>query len=120
MLGRRIERGGLRHYAGRGFATVASLALGIAVYDTQCGAKLFRVNDHVKQAFTAPFASAWVMDVEILSRYLALTGLADAGNRIREVPLQTWRDVPGSKLKVGASIRALWALVGIWRRRRRS
>ncbi len=117
MLGRRIDRRPLRHYAGRLFGTAASLALGVAVYDTQCGAKIFRVTDAVRQAFREPFRSRWVMDVEILSRYIAQVGQQEAGARIYEVPLQAWTDVPGSKLRLGPAVRALWDLFEIWRRR---
>ena len=115
MLGRRIKRSPLRHYAGRMFATAASIALRIAVYDTQCGAKVFRVNDAVRQAFGAPFRSPWVMDVEILARYIATVGRASAVARICEIPLQAWTDVPGSKLGVGHALGALWSLFVIWR-----
>ena len=38
--GAKIERHASRHYAGRTFASLASLILDISLYDTQCGAKL--------------------------------------------------------------------------------
>jgi dolichyl-phosphate beta-glucosyltransferase len=112
LLGRHIRRNELRHYCGRLFATAASLAVRLGAYDTQCGAKIFRVNEAVRRAFTAPFRSRWVFDLEILKRYLAAGGSA---SHIYEVPLTTWTDVPGSKLGVGHAFRALWDLIVIAR-----
>jgi dolichyl-phosphate beta-glucosyltransferase len=115
LLGRNIRRSLIRHYSGRVFATAASLALGIAVYDTQCGAKIFRATAPVRSAFDRPFQSRWIFDVEILSRYLAVCGTADAESRIYELPLRSWRDVPGSKLKLRHAARAAWDLARISR-----
>ena len=116
LLGRHIERLAFRHYTGRLFATAASLALNMAVYDTQCGAKIFRVNSSTRQVFVEPFRSHWVFDVELLARYLAISGRAQAMTRIYELPLMTWTDVAGSKVKPWHGVRAMWDVVQIWRR----
>ena len=120
LLGRQVRRSLVRHYCGRVFATAASFALGVAVYDTQCGAKIFRATPQVQQAFDAPFRSRWIFDVEILARYLAATGAAEAGSRVYELPLTTWTAVPGSKLRVWHGVRAIWDLARIAIRRDRA
>lgn len=115
LLGRHIHRHASRHYFGRVFATGASLALRLPVYDTQCGAKVLRANEAVRQVFSTPFRSRWVFDVEILARYLATTERAVAESRIYELPLTAWRDVPGSKVTIWHGIRAFWdlAMIGL-------
>ena len=107
LLGREIDRRALRHYSGRVFATVVSLMLRLAVYDTQCGAKLFRATPQVASLFEEPFHSRWVFDVEIIARLTVLAhekGMGAIEDLIYEHPLMEWRDVPGSKLN-------LWAYV---------
>jgi glycosyltransferase involved in cell wall biosynthesis len=102
LLGRRIERSGFRHLAGRAFATAASLVLGLPVYDTQCGAKLFRVTTATHEVFSRPFHSRWIFDVEILARMVAESedaGGVSARKVIYEYPLERWRDVRGSRLR---------------------
>lgn len=90
--GSQIERKFHRHLFGRLFATAAGVLLGVKAYDTQCGAKLFR-RSVVSQVFAEPFLSHWIFDVEI---YLRL-----GHDRIVEYPMLVWRDVPGSKVKIG-------------------
>jgi dolichyl-phosphate beta-glucosyltransferase len=116
LLGRDIRRSLVRHYCGRVFATAASFTLGVGVYDTQCGAKIFRATETVRQAFTAPFRSRWIFDVELLARYLSATGTEQSGARIFELPLESWTAVPGSKLTVRHALRAVWDLAMIARR----
>jgi glycosyltransferase involved in cell wall biosynthesis len=101
LLGRQVERRAVRHYLGRVFATFVSTMLDLPIYDTQCGAKLFRVNEHAQALFGAPFLSRWIFDVEIIARYLRAVGPQAAAKRIYEFPLMRWVDVAGSKLKPG-------------------
>jgi hypothetical protein len=102
LLGRQIRRSGVRHFVGRAFATAASLVLRLPVYDTQCGAKLFRVTPVTHQLFARPFRSRWIFDVEILARMvwaMESVGGESARNTIYEYPLEEWQDVRGSRLK---------------------
>lgn len=118
LLGRRIERWPLRHYLGRVAATAISLILGLRVYDTQCGAKLFRATPSVRALFEEPFATRWLFDVEILARFiLSLRGDRDAAkDAIYECPLTEWMDVAGSSLTPADYGRAAVDLLRIWRR----
>jgi len=107
MLGYDIERSALRHYLGRVFATAASLILRARIYDTQCGAKLFRAGPALTGALSAPFLSRWAFDVELLGRLLiGAPGVAPLPlGAIVEVPLAIWHDVEGSKLGLAGMAR---------------
>jgi glycosyltransferase involved in cell wall biosynthesis len=126
LLGRRIERNALRHYLGRVFATAASIALRIAVYDTQCGAKVMRRMPALEAALSQPFLSRWAFDVELIGRMLVPGGgiAALAIEDIREVPLNVWRHVRGSKVRPWHFATALVDIgriaVDLGRRRRHS
>lgn len=114
LLGHTVRRRPVRHYLGRLYATAASLALGVPVYDTQCGAKVFRVGVPLEAALSEPFHDPWSFDVELLARILADPNLpADA---IVEVPLLEWHDVSGSAVGPVAGLRAVIALAGMRRR----
>jgi dolichyl-phosphate beta-glucosyltransferase len=108
MLGSSIVRSYLRHLLGRVFATAAAAMVGVQSYDSQCGAKLFRVG-LVDEAFGEPFLSRWIFDVEILARL--------RGRELIEYPLRRWADVGGSKMSViRVAIPTLIDLIRIHRR----
>jgi glycosyltransferase involved in cell wall biosynthesis len=88
-LGSTIIRNPARHYFGRVFSTVASIILKIPVYDTQCGAKLFR-PENIKKIFQDPFLSTWLFDLEIFARYINTFGRDEVLERLIEVPLTQW------------------------------
>ena len=102
LLGRNIQRNPLRHYVGRVFATCASLLLQIGVYDTQCGAKIFKNSNLLREVFGKPFKVNWTFDVEMLARfYLVLNDTpAQISLHWYEYPLKEWVDVKGSKVKL--------------------
>jgi glycosyltransferase involved in cell wall biosynthesis len=107
LLGRSISRNPARHYFGRVGATLISQSLGLAVYDTQCGAKLFRAGDAMREIFSEPFLSRWIFDVEIIARLVRQRGRDDAANAIYELPITVWHDVKGSKVRSTDFFRAL-------------
>jgi len=116
-LGASIDRKPLRHLVGRVFATVAAAAVGVPVYDTQCGAKLFRVNPQLEAALRTPFSSRWSFDVELLCRLYGRLGEGTAQGLVAlEVPLSEWHEVSGSKLHIGSMAKSFAELLGIWAR----
>lgn len=117
LLGRDIERRALRHSVGRVFATLASIVLRLPVYDTQCGAKLFRVTPELERAIERPFATRWSFDVELIARLIDEHGDRRLVARsMQEYPLRRWRHVAGSKVGPLDFLRALGELYRIARR----
>ncbi len=116
LMGRDIKRRAHRHYLGRIFATFVSLAIHLKIYDTQCGAKIFRVTNTLKTIFNTPFQSKWIFDVEILARYMKEKKISssEAENLIYEFPLPEWRDIEDSKLKPTDYFVAFTELVQIY------
>lgn len=111
-LGAIVERKESRHFLGRIFATFASLILKIPVYDTQCGAKLFRSDLSV--LFEEKFITKWMFDVELLARYRNKFGRKSTLSNIIEVPVNSWIEMGGSKLKFRHMVRTPFELVAIY------
>jgi glycosyltransferase involved in cell wall biosynthesis len=119
LLGRSIRRSRARHYLGRVFATATSTLLRLPIYDTQCGAKLFRATPMTRSLFADPFAVGWTFDVELIARMICLERQGagrDVADLIYELPLETWHDVAGSKVKATDFLRAAFELLRIHRR----
>ena len=96
-LGSSIRRSVFRHYLGRVFATIVSNILNIPVYDTQCGAKLFR-TEHAELIFSKPFLSRWFFDVELFARSIEHIGRKNTVHSFLELPLSQWHDQGQSKI----------------------
>lgn len=117
LLNHKINRTAMRHYLGRIFATLASLVLHLKIYDTQCGAKIFKNIPELKTVFAQPFMVNWIFDVEILARFILLgksTGKWSVEDSAVEYPLEVWHDVEGSKLKIRDFLMAPFELFRIF------
>ncbi len=121
LLGRSIRRNRLRHFLSRLFATAASLFLRVDIYDTQCGAKLFRVTQGLAALFQEPFVTRWIFDIEIIARLMrarAGTQRPQVRDIVYEVPLSEWRDAAGSKIRFRDFVIAIFGMVEICRKYR--
>ncbi len=118
LLGREIHRRAARHYAGRVFATVASMVLRLPVYDTQCGAKLFRADVDLRAVLAERFTTRWIFDVEMIARLVRVrrrSGGPLVETSIYEYPVEQWIDVRGSKLRLRDYVKAARDMFRIWR-----
>jgi glycosyltransferase involved in cell wall biosynthesis len=116
--GAAIERNASRHYTGRAFATLASLALDISLYDTQCGAKLF-ARDLVSGLFSEPFLTRWLFDLELLMRLRKLLGKEEFDRIVYEHPLSVWVEKGDSRIRLRDALAIPYDLARIRRAYRR-
>lgn len=107
LAGHLIERVHFRHYIGRLFATVMCWSFGFAIYDTQCGAKLF-YRKVLTNVLKEPFYSRWIFDVELIIRISRLSFLKGKNNCLHndhwlyEMPVKEWRNISGTKRSISA------------------
>jgi len=111
-LGVNIFRDSFRHYVGRVFATLASSTLNLPIYDTQCGAKIFR-KDLIEVAFGEPFISTWLFDLEVIMRIVKKLGWNQFSLVSREIPLYEWIEKGGSKVKMSYMFRLPFDLLKV-------
>jgi len=114
-IGSVIDRKKSRFLIGRIIATIISDMLKIAVYDTQCGCKLFTKNLS-KQIFDDNFISKWLFDVEIFFRIIEIHEKENALRKMVEVPLTKWIHSENSKVNVTYFFNLLFDLYNIRRK----
>lgn len=95
MMNTEIKRSWFRHFAGRVIATLIDNRFKLGIYDTQCGAKCFRV-ELLQPIFNDPFYVNWLFDVEIFLR-INKNSFTKSGI---ESPLAKWEYAKGSKINM--------------------
>lgn len=106
LLNSKIDRKWQRHIIGRIITTLINLKFNLNIYDTQCGAKIFS-KEIITVAFSKPFLTSWLFDVELFIRLKKNNLLENAC----EFPLKKWKDIDGSKLNWKTSIKILKELL---------
>jgi dolichyl-phosphate beta-glucosyltransferase len=116
LLGHAVRRNWWRARLGQVFAWVATCLLRTPVHDTQCGAKMFRVTPELSALLEAPFSSRWIFDLELLMRLREHEASRGGLNElVFEYPLESWREVEGSKVRAHDFARAAGDLVTLFR-----
>lgn len=105
-----IERTFFRHYVGRIIATIIDKKLKLGIYDTQCGAKVFK-SEILNNQIQEPFTTKWFFDIELLIRIFRNVPEI----RIFEMPLHSWRSVGNSKINILSFPEVAKDLMQIWR-----
>ena len=92
-LGKVVERSLKRHIIGRVFTTIISLLFRVPLYDSQCGAKVFRVEVLDDDLFELCDDARWLFDTQVVIALWA------RGKTLWEWPV-SWKDVPVSRVSL--------------------
>jgi dolichyl-phosphate beta-glucosyltransferase len=93
-----IHRNRLRHAIGRVYAAFVTQTLRLNIYDTQCGAKIFRASQ-TQVLFKDAFIDRWLFDVELFCRLKRAYG-KNTRAMFREVTLREWTEKGHSRIRI--------------------
>lgn len=116
-----IDRQLGRHILARGLATLVEMFFHLSMYETQCGAKLFRNTPYLKESLKTPFTSRWLFDIELLVRIRHFRKQMDgrsAEGTVHEYPLSRCIDKKKSTIRITDCIKMpleLMRIRGRWR-----
>jgi len=96
LSGRHIYRNNLRHILSRILITIFGYRLGNLPYDPQTGFKIFKFSNEQMAIFDKNFLTKWFLDLEILLRFKAVN---KKDMKIWEEPVNSWKDIEGSKIR---------------------
>ncbi len=108
-----IQKDGVRAIISKTINLLIVMILGMAIKDTQCGAKVFDAN-LVPLLFGKKFYTKWLFDVEMFIRMKRYFGKEQTVSLIHEQPLQRWVHMEDSKLGLKDSLEIPFRLISIW------
>ena len=117
LAGHSISRTSFRHAIGRIIGTILSTSVKNFPYDSQCGFKIYQVNENLRQSFEYTSRTRWFFELEHLANYRVRNG---ESLRIWELPLKSWKDVQGSKIYSLRSVKLLYEISYIYMKLLRS
>lgn len=94
LSGRTIHRSQVRNIFGRLLAQFIRLFIRGLPWDSQSGFKIFQVNEDLLSSLDSPFRTRWLFDIELFLR------LKHSKRIVWEEPVQSWKDVSGSKIGI--------------------
>lgn len=97
-----IQRNKLREFFSAMIGIMIKMIVRLPIKDTQCGAKVFSTRA-ASVLFASPFKTKWLFDIEIFLRLKSMLG-SETMSLLKELPLTSWNDVEGSKLKTKDAI----------------
>ncbi len=113
-MGSVIKRSALRHYIGRVVATLIGVITGLPIYDSQCGAKVFK-SSALKDILADEFQTKWLFDVELILRLKNHLGSSLMSKKVHEFPLDQWLEVGDSKITMTELFRIPLELFKVYR-----
>jgi dolichyl-phosphate beta-glucosyltransferase len=116
LAGRAIHRKPSRHYLGRVIATLLTRGWVDAPYDTQSGFKLFHNTEAFRHSVAMDFSTKWFFDLEI---FIKIAHFKNGNIKLWEEPLNSWKDVDGSKIKASHFFRILTEVLYVRRQVRK-
>jgi dolichyl-phosphate beta-glucosyltransferase len=108
LAGRLIQRSKFRHLVGRLIRSYLHIYLKELPNDTQCGLKIYYVNDLLKLILIPP-KTRWFFDLEIYIRYR----IHGNGRIVWEEPIKFWSDIRGGKLSLKSFLSVATDLIKI-------
>lgn len=108
-----IQKDAIRGFISKIINLLIVLILGLKIEDTQCGAKVFRV-ELVPMLFSKQFLTRWLFDVEMFIKMKNHFGKTAIMECILEQPLKRWIHMDDSKLGLKDSLETPYRLMSIW------